>query len=240
LQKSDANGVSTWAILPPSYNPQSPSPWIIYDHGFGQSIGSIAANPPQSAFVQSLATSGFVVIASEYRNLTCWGNMECADDIANLQTVWHSQLNLSPQPFVIGESMGGIVTWNAILHGTLKPLAAVGIYPACNLAAMYAEEAFTPTIQTAYDFVSPAGYGAATMGFDPTLAQPSNFVEIPIQIWASHSDRIVLRSQNEDPFAKAINAAGGNITIHTSRGDHGDPSNFDAPAVISFFSSHRP
>jgi acetyl esterase/lipase len=147
LQEADANGVSTWAILPPSYNSKIPAPWIIYNHGSGQTIASIAANAPQSLFVQSLASAGFVVVASEYRNLACWGNEQCAEDVANVQTLWRSQLNLWPRPFVIGESMGGIVTWDAISHGTLNPLAVVGIYPVCNLAAMYADSGFAPTIR---------------------------------------------------------------------------------------------
>ena len=237
LHQNDANGVSTWAILPPSYNAQIPNPWIIYDHGLGQSIASIATSPPQAPFVQSLAAAGYVVIASQYRNLACWGNMECAEDIANLQALWHSRLNLEPQPFVIGESMGGIVTWNAVSHGTLNPRAVVGIYPVCNLAAVYTEHAFVPTIEAAYGFDSAAGYAAATRGFDPMLTSPSAFVDFPIQIWASYSDHSVLRWQNTDAFARTINAAGGRVIIHSSQGNHGDPSNFDAPAVISFFSS---
>jgi pimeloyl-ACP methyl ester carboxylesterase len=239
IEESDANGVPTWAILPPSYNPQVANPWIIYDHGIGQSIASIAARPPQSNFVHSLTLAGFVVIASDYRNLACWGNQECVEDISNLQALWRSRLNLSPRPFVIGESMGGIVTWNAISHGALKPLAVVGIYPGCNLAVFYSKRVFRPTIQTAYGFVSPAGYAGATRGSDPILTPPSAFADFPIEIWASYSDRVVLRSKNEDPFAQAINAAGGSVTVHPSRGRHGDPSNFDADAVIAFFSSFR-
>jgi acetyl esterase/lipase len=239
LQQNDSNGVSTWAIVPDSYNSQNPTPWIIYNHGFGQTISSIASNPPQANFVQSLAAAGFVVIASEYRNLTCWGNMECADDVANLQMLWRSQLNLWPRPFVVGESMGGIVTWNAISHGALKPLAAVGLYPVCNLADMYTKSVFAPSIQTAYGFASPSGYPAATKGFDPMLDPPSTFADVPIQIWVSRSDRVVVLSRNEAPFAKAINAAGGSVVIHISRGDHGNPSNFDAQAVIAFFHAHE-
>jgi pimeloyl-ACP methyl ester carboxylesterase len=239
VEESDANGVATWAILPPSYNPQIANPWIIYNHGIGQSIASVAASPPQSNFVHSLTTAGFVVIASNYRDLACWGNQECVEDISNLQTLWRSRLNLSPRPFVIGESMGGIVTWNAISHGALKPMAVVGIYPVCNLKSVYSERAFVPTIQTAYDFALSSGYSAATKGFDPMLASPSTFVVFPIQIWASYRDHSVFRSQNADAFAQAINAAGGTVTVNTSRGRHGDPSNFDAAAVIAFFSSFR-
>lgn len=239
IKEVDAQGVLTWAIVPQSYDARRAAPWIIYDHGFGQTIESIAADDPQRAFVQSLAAAGFVVVASEYRDLACWGNEACAEDVANLQALWRSRLNLEPKPFVIGESMGGIVTWNAISRGVLQPQAVVGIYPVCNLAAMYAKNVFAPTIQSAYGFDSPQKYSAATAGFDPMLDAPATFTGFAIEMWASRSDSVVRRSQNEDPFARAINDAGGNVTIHTSEGEHGDPSNFDAPAVIAFFQSHR-
>lgn len=239
IQKTDVNGVATWAILPSSYSGKTATPWIIYDHGFGQTIESILQNNPYSDFVKALAAAGFVVVASDYRDLECWGNEDCAEDIANLQSLWRSQLNLAAKPFVIGESMGGIVTWNAISHGTLTPMAVVGIYPVCNLAAMdgSGNPAFVSTIQSAYGYASQAGYAAATKGYDPMLTPASEFTRFPIVIWASNSDHIVKRSLNEDPFVRAIRSAGGNAIIHTSGGDHGDPSNFDAPAVISFFQS---
>jgi acetyl esterase/lipase len=237
LQKNDVNSVFTWAVLPSSYSAQHANRWIIYDHGFGQTVESILQNNPQSAFVNALVSAGFVVVASEYRDLGCWGNQACAEDVENLQTLWHSQLNLSPKPFVIGESMGGIVTWNAISHGTLTPAAVVGIYPVCDLAAMYENTVFVPTIQSAFGFTSSSGYAAATEGYDPMLTPASTFTAFPIVIWASYSDHVVVRSLNEDPFASAIRAAGGSVTIHTSSGEHGDASNFNAPAVISFFSA---
>jgi pimeloyl-ACP methyl ester carboxylesterase len=239
IKKSDANGVFTWAILPSSYSANVASPWIIYDHGFGQTIESILQDNPQSAFVKALASAGFVVVASEYRDLACWGNGNCAEDIANLQTLWRTQLNLSPKPFVIGESMGGIVTWNAISHGSLKPAAVVGIYPVCNLAAMDQNSVFIPTIQSAFGFTSQAGYFSATEGYDPMLTPPAAFTGFPIIIWSSYADHVVVRSLNEDPFARAIRAAGGDISIHASHGEHGDPSNFDAAAVTSFFKTIR-
>jgi len=238
LRAPDVNGVSTWAVLPTSYNPAAQSPWIIYNHGFGQEIEALLTTASQSFFIHDLVQAGFIVIATDDRNLACWGNEECTDDLINLQALWHSKLNLEPQPFVIGESMGGIVMWNAIAHGALKPQAVVGIYPVCNLAAMYAERTFVPTIQAAYGFKSSTGYTAATSGFDPLLTSPSKFVAIPIQLWASESDRVVRRSQNEDVFAKRINGAGGEVVIHTSFGEHGNPSNFDAHTVISFFRRH--
>ena len=79
-QKTDVNGVLTWAILPPSYNPRLPTPRVIYNHGYGQTIASIAADAPQSPFVMSLVAAGFVVVASEYRDLACWGNSQCVEE----------------------------------------------------------------------------------------------------------------------------------------------------------------
>lgn len=239
MRASDANGTSTWALVPSSYTLTKPAPWIIYDHGFGQSMTWILENPPQSSFIQSLAAAGYIVVASDYRSLSCWGDADCVEDIANLQTLWRAKLNLAPKPFVIGVSMGGIVTWNAVSHGALAPAAVVGIFPACNLANMYADPGFTPSIQEAYGFATSSEYPQATAGSDPALVPPSTFARFPIQIWASNSDTVVLTSQNEIPFAAAVNAAGGDVVLHPTRGDHGDPSNFDAPAVIAFFSAHR-
>ena len=229
LRKDDVNGVSTWAILPESYNAQKANPWIIYNHGLGQTINSITADFPQSEFVQSLAAAGFVVIASEYRNTACWGNMDCVDDVANLQMLWRSELNLWSQPFVIGESMGGIVTWNAIAKGVLKPLAVVGIYPACNLANMYSRKAFAPTIQTAYGFTSRSGYSAATKGFDPMLDPLRNSRTLNSDLGIPF--RYSCCSRN-DPFANAIGLWWKSTLIHLG---NRQPGNFDTSAVISFF-----
>jgi pimeloyl-ACP methyl ester carboxylesterase len=233
----DANGVSTWAVLPPGYQPGVEWPWVIYNHGYGGRGSEIfALDPKLGALVQSLAAAGYVVVASNYRNFACWGNAECDADIANLQEVWRANLNLSPKPFVIGESMGGVVTWNAIAHGFLHPRGVVGIYPACSLAAMFRVSALAPSIEEAYDFSSSSQLAVATEGYDPLVDPPTDFTAFPIVIWASYSDTTVVRKRNEDPFAEAINAAGGNVVIHTSRGNHGDASNFDPSAVLAFFS----
>ncbi|KAA6463119.1 alpha/beta hydrolase [Acidobacteria bacterium AB60] len=232
---NDANGVQTFAILPSTYDSGTPNRWVIYNHGFGQIIDQLVTYDPQSRFLQSLTAAGFVVLASDYRNLACWGNQECSEDMANLQVLWHLRLNLSAKPFVIGESMGGIVTWNAIAHGALKPLAVVGIYPVCSLAAMDKNAVLEPTIQSAYGFSAQTGYATATSGYDPMLAPASPYSSFPIAVWASYADHVVVRSANEDPFALKIQAAGGNVVIHTSSGEHGDLSNFDASSVVAFF-----
>ena len=240
VQLSDANGVETYGIIPLSYRPDVPSRWVLYNHGLGQSGRDISTNPHDSRLVNALVKAGYVVIASDYKNQSCWGNAQCVRDIAAVQKLWKAYLNLLPAPYVISESMGGIVTWNAIAHGALSPIAVVGIYPACNLSNMYARGTgpFYSDIQSDYDFSNPSGYAAATAGYDPMLVPATQFTAFPILMWASYSDTTVLRTNNEDPFAAQVNAAGGHAIINTSTGNHADASNFAPPAVLQFFASH--
>ena len=240
VQLSDANGVPTYGIIPASYKPGIQSRWVLYNHGSGQSGLDISTNHHDSCLVNALVQAGYVVIASDYKIDTCWGNSQCVTDIAAVQERWKAYLNLRPTPYVISESMGGMVTWNAIAHGTLSPLAVVGLYPACNLANMYngGTGPFSTPIQEDYGFSDPSGFAAATAGYDPMLVPASEFTDFPIMMWASYSDTTILRSENEDPFAARVNAAGGNAIIITSRGRHGDASNFAPQAVLSFFDAN--
>jgi acetyl esterase/lipase len=240
VQLNDAHSVPTWAIIPPTYRVGVQSPWVIFDHGAGQSGLAISTDAHDNLLINALVQAGYVVVSSSYTTQNCWGNPQCVTDIAAVQTQWKSYLNLAPQPYVVAESMGGMVTWNAITHGALAPRAVVGIYPACNLSAMYGAGfgLFVSDIQTDYGFSIPSGYAAATAGYDPMLAPVSKFTGIPILMWASYADTTILRSQNEDPFAAAINAAGGNVVVNTSTGNHGDVSNFNPQAVVDFFAAH--
>ncbi|MGC2477915.1 MAG: hypothetical protein WA485_26490 [Candidatus Sulfotelmatobacter sp.] len=240
IQLVDANGVKTYGIIPRNYNPSIPSRWVLYDHGSGQTGLAISTNACDTILVKALVQANYVVIASDYKVQNCWGNAQCVTDLAAVQKRWKEQLNLSPKPYVIAESMGGIVTWNAISHNALAPRAVVGIYPACNLSNMYDNGAgpFYLPIQSDYGFSNSTGYAAATAGYDPILSPASDFISFPILMWASYSDTLVLRSQNEDPFAARVNAAGGNVVINTSIGNHGDISNFDREGVLDFFEKY--
>lgn len=124
VQLSDANGVQSYGIVPPSYRPDVASRWVLYNHGLGQSGRDISTNPHDRCLVNALVEAGYVVIASDYKGRNCWGNSQCVTDIAAVQERWKAYLNLRRAPYVISESMGGIVTWNAISHGTLSPLRA--------------------------------------------------------------------------------------------------------------------
>lgn len=240
IQLSDSNGVQTYGIVPTTYDPSVPSPWVLFNHGRGQTGLDISTNFCDATLVNALVQANYVVIASDYKIQNCWGNAQCVTDVAAVQTVWKKRLNLTPNPYVIAQSMGGMVTWNAIRHRALSPRAVVGIFPACSLSNMYHDGTgpFYLDIQSDYGFSDPSGYATATAGYDPMLNSPSDFTSFPILMWASYSDGSVVRSQNEDPFAAQVNAAGGNVGINTSSGSHGDISNFDPQAVLEFFEKY--
>src|SRR5690348_6997722 len=229
IQLSDSNGVATYGIVPPTYSPSVPSRWVLFDHGSGQSGLDISTNACDATLVNALVRANYVVIASDYKIQNCWGNAQCVTDIAAVQNSWKEHLNLTPNPYVIAQSMGGMVTWNAISHGALTPRAVVGIFPACSLSNMYDDGSgpFSVTIQNDYGFSDASSYATATAEYDPMLAPASDFASFPILMWASYLDTLVPRSQNEDPFADRVNAAGGDVIMKTSTGGHGDPSNFD-------------
>ncbi len=230
----DAGGTQTWALIPASYRPGVQSPWVLYNHGYGGSGQGITNEGGLQNLVNGLVQAGYVVVASNYSNNTCMGNNPCVIDDELVQQLWGQYLNLAPQPYVIGESMGGLVTWNSIIHGKLHPRAVWGTYPICNLAAVYADTT-NPTLQAAItsSFGINGGnpYATATAGYDPMLSI-SSFLSFPIIITSSYADVTVYRATNADPFAAAVNAAGGNATVLTSTGVHGDSSNF-TPAVVS-------
>jgi hypothetical protein len=237
----DANSTATWALIPASYRPGVPSRWVIFNHGYNESGQGITNEGGHQTLTNALVQAGYVVIASDYASSNCMGNHQCVIDVGLLQKLWSQYLDLTPRPYAIGESMGGIVTWNAIANGTLHPRAVVGIYPICNLAAVYADSTnsyLQTAITASYAITNINPYAIATSGYNPMLDPMTDFTSFPILMWSSYSDVTVYRTTNEDPFAAAINAAGGNAVIHTSTGTHRDISNFDPPAVVDFFNAN--
>lgn len=236
---ADRNGVPLHTVLPSHFDPTRAYRWVIYDHAYEQAGSAILRGDPLTqSLADALGKAGYLVASSDYRMEDCWGNAGCVEDIRNLYDAYRSNLNLEEQPFFLGASMGGVVTLNTILHGAVTPKAMVGIYPVCNLQAMYAEDHFVPSIQAAYGFSGAGNLSAATISFDPVHSESlMPLTAFPILIWASYGDTVVDRSQNTDVLTQLVNALGGNVTVRSTTGDHGDPSNFQPDAVVSFFNS---
>ncbi len=233
----------TYAVLPPNELPGNKHPWVIYITGHAQpgcAIMGCSGWPNQGALTAALARAGFVVVAIDMSSLTNWGNANATLDVRALANLWPRYLNLASRPYVIAESMGGIIALNSIAHGTLRPQAIVGIYPVYSLSSMYAAGAgtFAREIQAAYGFRGPSSYAAATSAYDPALVPASTFASIPMWISCSSGDTAVNCAANGQALVNAVNEAGGSATYNPATGNHGDISNFDTAAVVSFFESH--
>ena len=130
-------------------------------------------------------------------------------------------------------------------NGVLKPRAFVGIYPLTNLNWIYNSGTSTinpqaqinSSIQTAYGCTNAATCNPAFVPYDPTQIAATAFTGFPMHLWQSPTDTVVDKSQNADLFASRVNAAGGSVVVTATTGDHGDVSNFNPAAIVTFFNS---
>lgn len=235
----DRNGVTLNLVLPANFDPSRTYPWVIFNHGAGQLGSAIATGDPNTqGLAAALSAAGYVVVSSNYRTQNCWGNQACVEDIRNLYDAFTQKLHLEARPFVIGTSMGGIVSWNAIIHGDFVPQAVVGIFPACNLPDMYNNPSFARDIQKDYGFTNRSNFAIATKGFDPVGSENLEpLTKFPILMWSSYGDQAVKKTANADLLASKVNALGGSASVITTTGDHGDISNFQPDALVNFFNA---
>lgn len=239
---ADANGTPVHGMLPPNFDITKIYQWVIFDHGYGQPGTAIFDDPQLSLVTNALSQAGYVVVSSDYSVEECWGNASCVDDAAALYTVFMKTLNLDAKPFVLGQSMGGLVMWNSILHKAFTAKAAAGIYPACNLLDMYenGQTVFHQNIEDDFFFTGDANFLAATKGYDPVGSESlTPMANVPAIIWSSYGDKVVRRLANEDEFAAGVSKVGGSVTMITTVGDHGDNSNFDPPTLVEFFNKNK-
>jgi hypothetical protein len=225
------------AMVPPSYNPQVASRWVIYFHGFAESADVILTGAYGNT-MQDLVNHGYVVVAMNNTVQNCYGNAQCSKDVAALIVNYRSVLNLEPEPYAIAASMGGFTMLNAIAAGVMHPKAAVGWSLNTNLAWDYAYGNAGPVIAEDYDITESNSYELATAGYDPMRDEGKTFAAVPFELWSSYDDPLAPRSENTDPFAASVNAAGGQVIVKTSTGGHLDESNFHAGEVVTFFNKH--
>src|SRR3546814_17814516 len=59
-------------------------------------------------------------------------------------------------------------------------------------------------------------------------------------VWASPDDEVVPMETNAAELARRVEAAGGQVKLHTASGPHGDPSHYDAEPILDFLHSLKP
>ncbi|MEQ8196859.1 MAG: hypothetical protein ABRQ27_02455 [Clostridiaceae bacterium] len=230
------NGVDTVIYLPETYNDKVKNKYVIYVHGANRTATYISS-AKCGDLLSKLLTDGFVVIATTGATKNSWGNPQSSIDIQDLVNYYKPTYNLEEKPYVFMQSMGGIVTMNAVAKGYLTPKAIAGVFPALNLRDMY-DNGWEWQIRNAYGFTNKSEYNGKTAGCDPMLSDFTKYKDIPFYILSSYSDTVVSTIRNRDLFKAKLLAAGGSITTVDTKGEHTDLSNYQSDNIIKFFNEH--
>ena len=195
---------------------------VVYLHGAGGSEWSPFARPSVARVTTALLRSGFAVAASRADGDN-WGNAAGLHAtralIADLRAVGLGNVS------VIAESMGGLLGMRLLDRTGVR--GWVGIYPVCDLRSMAGTE-FRTTMRQAWG----ARLRDALDRMSPIVGDKVGGV--PMLFFASPGDRIVDKAENTDRCAAAARRRGADVRVVTTRGDHGDPSNFAARRITDF------
>lgn len=236
----DKFGTNVTVFVPGSYDSNKKNKWIIYAHGSNGSSLDLLNLPNENTLLKPLLNKGFVVVAPQYRNVTNWGNQEGIEDLVASYELGLEKFNLEENPYLLLQSMGGLVGLTSVAKGELKPKAIVGIYPVTNLKFEYENphKTIPKYIENAYGFSDPAVFTEKTKSYDPIRDHNSEvFLDIPMLFMASYDDEIVPRMQNADKFADIVNNVGGSIKIVNHDGNHGDKTAFNIKEILGFLST---
>jgi pimeloyl-ACP methyl ester carboxylesterase len=213
-------------------NAQTPTDRVVlYVHGAAESGGSVVGDIAKRPSIAALRAAGFAVASSDARGDN-WGSAASVEDYVALVD-WLAARGLT-RVVVLAQSMGGLDGLQLI--DVRRPLAWAGIFPVCDLRAVYdAKPGYRESIRRAY--------AAATSGWAPTglsPVSPDDVAGLPMIFWASPQDTQVEKATNTDVCAAEAETKGAQVTVVPTTGDHGDVSNFDPERLIAFFEAAAP
>ena len=202
---------------------------VVYTHGSGERVENIFRDPKKEPVFNTLLNAGYAVATTDAHGDN-WGSAASErDQLALVRALRRRGLG---EVYVLALSMGG---FNGLALLDDVPVKAwAGIFPACDLRSVYELGLYPGQIRTAYDRTGPrlgdAMARRSPVGFDP----PDG---LPMRFWASPDDRVIPKRENTDRCAALARERGARVEVTTTTGDHGDPSNYDAGAVLRLFES---
>lgn len=194
---------------------------VVVAHGYGHDAWTMLADIPRLA--GTLLAHGYTVVTSDAHR-DAWGNPASRRDYVALARAMRRR-GLD-RVYVLARSMGGLATLRAMRR--IHPVAWAGIYPACNLASLWR---FRARIARAYRLPWWRVIGLGRM----SPIRPRGVAGMSMIFWASPHDTIVPKALNTDLCAAAARRHGAHVTVVTTRGDHGDPSNLHPRRLAAFF-----
>lgn len=224
-------------VAPPTGAPNGRA--IIYAHGSGEDGEAFWTETDKGDIEAAVDAAGFYVAGIECGEN--WGNQDAIDNYVAL----HDFLLATFQPIrgvgFLAQSMGGLASLNVLAAGSTSITSWAGIFPACNLAAIYAIGTYDDAIRTAYGIAGDGSdYASKTAGFDPVLGAGADYRGIAMRFYASPDDTVVPKVSNSDAMIALVagNASEDDLLVCT--GEHGDASHFQPSNLVAFFNRTIP
>jgi hypothetical protein len=206
---------------------------VLYTHGSGETVETIFRDPAKQPLWRALLRAGYALAATDAHGDN-WGNPASErDTVALARELRRRGL---PDLDVVALSMGGF-DGLALLEHDAAVKAWAGIFPACDLRAVYRVGLYPGQIRRAYGLSASDPVDAVLRGRSPVAVRPR--AGLPMHFWASPQDRVIPKRSNTDACAALARRAGAQVEVTTTRGDHGDASNYDPAAVVRLFDSAR-
>lgn len=202
---------------------------VVYTHGSGERVENIFRDPKKEPVFNTLLNAGYAVATTDAHGDN-WGSAASErDQLALVRALRERGLG---DVYVLALSMGGL---NGLALLDDVPVKAwAGIFPACDLRSVYDLGLYPGQIRAAYDRTGPR-LGDAIARRSPVEFDPPD--GLPMRFWASPDDRVIPKRENTDRCAALARERGARVEVTTTTGDHGDPSNYDARAVLRLFDS---
>ncbi|MEA2143451.1 MAG: hypothetical protein QOI64_1881 [Solirubrobacteraceae bacterium] len=205
---------------------------VIYTHGAGERISNTFRDPRKEPILRALLDDGYALAMSDAHGDN-WGNAASErDQLALVAALRERGLR---DIYVLALSMGGFNGLQLLERVPVKAWA--GIFPACDLASVYALGLYRGQIRDAYGRTGPR-LGDLIARRSPVDFDPPD--GLPMRFWASPGDRVIPKRENTDACAALARDRGARVEVTTTTGDHGDPSNYDAAGVLRLFASAAP
>lgn len=211
------------------------APLIIYCHGAGGDKTFLTLDL-HLHLLSYLCAAGYRVVASDLESQG-WGNAASLLELVQLRTAVATKVT-SSKTMLWGESMGSLTALLSLADATnwSDVIGYYGVYPVCNLASMFGNNAgaFAVPIRAAYGIAADGSdYATKTSGHDPALLAASAFNGRRMQFSASSDDNTVDRTTNADQMATLVSGhALENTVLSKTNGGHGAPIYYATPAEI--------
>ena len=222
-ERLDINGQRGLLMVPTRRNGHA----IVYHHGAGENETALTAEALKAELVHALLGAGFA-LASCAAHGDNWGNQPSLSDYSLLV----NKLGDYEKIIHYSQSMGGLSGLEAVASG-MRCDGWFGIYPACDVLAMFDLNTFAPAILAAYQ-VSTREQLVEAVTVDPVKQRPEQFSGVRMRFYASAADKLVPKVSNTDAMAALVAPAVPEADVVPCVGDHADPSHFQPADVLAF------